>query len=363
MKAVSLFCGSGGFCTGANRAGVFVSLACDVDEALTWSFTRNFPQSRLLIGDISDLKGATIRSIIGDGIDVVFGGPPCQGFSMIGQRNTKDPRRLLLTQFFRLVREIEPTAFVMENVIGLTQGEAKAVLVDALEMVSDDYSIAEPMVLDAAEFGGATNRRRLFVIGMRKTRADRFSVESLDRFRRPAATVEDAILDLSRAIFVRTDKDSLDYWRLLATGDASEYARKLHAPDRQFTGHRLTAHSKPVQARFRSVTPGKTDKVGRHPRLAWSSTCPVLRAGTGPDRGSFQSVRPIHPSEPRVITVREAARLQGFADNHVFHPTIWHSFRMIGNSVSPIVAYPIFRAIQDMCEPMATACARASRGD
>ena len=90
---------------------------------------------------------------------------------------------------------------------------------------------------------------------------------------------------------------------------------------------------------------GHMDPIGRHPRLAWNGLCPTLRAGTGSDRGSYQSVRPIHPEENRVITVREAARLQGFPDNHLFHPTVWHSFRMIGNSVSPIMAEAIFSAI------------------
>jgi DNA (cytosine-5)-methyltransferase 1 len=82
-------------------------------------------------------------------------------------------------------------------------------------------------------------------------------------------------------------------------------------------------------------------------RLAWGGQSPTIRAGTGADRGSYQSVRPIHPSEPRVITVREAARLQGFPDAFRFHPTVWHSFRMIGNSVSPIIAHRLLSLIRD----------------
>jgi DNA (cytosine-5)-methyltransferase 1 len=95
------------------------------------------------------------------------------------------------------------------------------------------------------------------------------------------------------------------------------------------------------------VEPGGVDAVGRHQRLDWRGQCPTLRAGTGSDRGSYQSVRPIHPEHDRVITVREAARLQGFPDRHMFHPTTWHSFRMIGNSVSPIIARAIFGAIAE----------------
>jgi DNA (cytosine-5)-methyltransferase 1 len=124
----------------------------------------------------------------------------------------------------------------------------------------------------------------------------------------------------------------------------------LRAPDGIFTGHRIVDHKPEVKARFAEVPQGGMDLVGRHPRLDWNGQCPTLRAGTGADKGSFQAVRPLHPSEPRVITVREAARLQGFPDVHRFHPTIWHSFRMIGNSVSPIIAEAIFRAISAKIE-------------
>src|SRR3546814_16995927 len=90
--------------------------------------------------------------------------------------------------------------------------------------------------------------------------------------------------------------------------------------------------------RFIETAQGKVEPVSHYPKLAWSGQCPTLRAGTGAEKGSFQAMRPIHPTQPRVITVREGARLQGFPDWFMFHPTKWHSFRMIGNSVSPIVS-------------------------
>ena len=102
-----------------------------------------------------------------------------------------------------------------------------------------------------------------------------------------------------------------------------------------------------VIRRFEDTGAGSTERVSRYPRLDWDSQCATLRAGTGPERGSFQAARPIHPVEPRVITIREAARLQGFPDWFVFHPTIWHSFRMIGNSVSPIVSHALLRVIAE----------------
>lgn len=137
----------------------------------------------------------------------------------------------------------------------------------------------------------------------------------------------------------------------------------LRASDKVFTGHRPTIHTQGVVDRFARVKQGQVDPVGRHPRLAWEGLCPTLRAGTGADKGSYQAVRPIHPEEDRVITVREAARLQGFPDTHLFHPTVWHSFRMIGNSVSPIMAKAIFSAIAAHLGLPSRADGAVDRGD
>jgi DNA (cytosine-5)-methyltransferase 1 len=106
-----------------------------------------------------------------------------------------------------------------------------------------------------------------------------------------------------------------------------------------------TLHSIAVQDRFIETSQGKVEPISRYPKLAWTGQCPTLRAGTGADKGSFQAMRPIHPSQPRVITVREAGRLQGFPDWFVFHPTKWHSFRMIGNSVSPVVSETLLKLL------------------
>ena len=155
-------------------------------------------------------------------------------------------------------------------------------------------------------------------------------------------TVRAAIADLEGAVFIG-ERSGFDVWKIARTDIASKYGEGLRAPDKCFTGHKKTIHSSRVERRFGELGQGGLDVVGRHRRLAWVGQCPALRAGTGPDRGSYQSVRPIHPVHDRVITVREAARLQGFPDKHLFHPTVWHSFRMIGNSVSPFMARAIFR--------------------
>ena len=106
-----------------------------------------------------------------------------------------------------------------------------------------------------------------------------------------------------------------------------------------------TVHSAQVKERYSTILPGEVDHISKSKCLAWDGLCPTLRAGTGSDKGSYQAVRPLHPVESRVITVREAARLQGFPDWFVFHHTKWHSFRMIGNSVSPIMSKHIMGLI------------------
>jgi DNA (cytosine-5)-methyltransferase 1 len=344
MNVIDLFCGCGGFSLGAHSAGLATTLAIDIDPILTSSFARNFPATKLVLGDLASVRGSALRRATGGPVDVVFGGPPCQAFSDIGRRSVDDPRRELLHHFFRIVAETRPAFFVMENVRGLGYADARDELATALDQVPGRYGLLGPVILNASEFGAATTRSRLFVIGYDPDRVDALELSDFDDTRRPPATVKDAIADLASAQSIGNDGD-FDLWRIRSRARPSDYANRLRSRDGRFTGHQRTEHTRQVVRRFAKVPPGQQDPVGRHPRLDWTGQCPTLRAGTGSERGSYQSVRPIHPEENRVITVREAARLQGFPDKFRFHPTVWHSFRMIGNSVSPIIAKAIFRTI------------------
>ncbi|KSV85615.1 DNA cytosine methyltransferase [Sinorhizobium sp. GL28] len=349
MHLVDLFCGCGGFSSGAELAGFSPTLAVDVDQILTSSFHHNHPRTRLAIQDIALLSGADIKRELGERVGGIFGGPPCQAFSAMGHRRTDDPRRSLLGHFYRLVSELQPKFFVMENVEGLGYSDARPELEAALSILPSRYRLVGPLVLDAADFGAPTRRRRLFVIGYDPSEVDSIAEIDLDEFRKAPTTVHQAIADLASASPVGTH-DGFDVWQLSETALEGSYASGLRAKDGRFTGHRRTTHRDDVVERFRALAQGEVDTVGRYPRLRWDGQCPTLRAGTGRDRGSFQAVRPIHPTEPRVITVREAARLQGFRDDFVFHPTIWHSFRMIGNSVSPVIAKAIFGLLRKKSE-------------
>lgn len=345
-RIVDLFCGCGGFSLGAAAAGLHPALAVDIDPILTSSYETNHPRTKLQLADLARVDGRDIERVVGSRIDGIFGGPPCQGFSDIGHRRADDPRRSLLGHFFRLVGELNPTFFLMENVKGLGYSDARPVLDEALGLLPGRYSIVGPMILDAADYGAATRRPRLFVLGYDASRFDAISLKQIEEKKLKPATVRAAISDLLSATEIEAE-DGFDRWKLRPIGRPSGYASALRSRDGTFTGNRRTVHTPAVISRFKKVPQGGVDTIGRHPRLSWSGQCPTLRAGTGSDLGSFQSVRPIHPDEPRVITVREAARLQGFPDRFRFHPTVWHSFRMIGNSVSPIISKVIFSLIAD----------------
>lgn len=345
MRLLELFCGTGGFSQGARKAGLHTSVAIDIDPVLTSSYKANFPETNLVLADVSKLNAQTLLQLDKQGWDGVVGGPPCQGFSDIGRKDPSDGRRRLLSHFFRLVEELKPSFFVFENVTGLLREGRRQELEDGLKIVDDSYDIMKPTVWNAADFGAATNRKRLFVIGFRKSLGVSVAAKDILEYQKPFTPVRECIEDLKNAVFSHEDDLGFDHWRLTVETNLSEYASQIRREDGLFTGNRSTSHTSDVVERFATVQQGQTDKVGRHHRLAWDGLCPTLRAGTGSDRGSYQSVRPIHPELNRVITVREAARLQGFPDSHVFHPTVWHSFRMIGNSVSPVMSEAIFRLI------------------
>lgn len=349
LQVVDLFCGCGGLSLGAAKAGLNPIIAVDSDPDLTSSFERNHIGTKLLRGDVSDLTSQGLTRMIGGPVDGVIGGPPCQGFSDIGKRDVDDPRRLLLLEFFRIVAELNPAFFVMENVKGLGYSDARPILDNGLSLLPAMYKIVGPLILDAADYGAATRRARIFVIGYDPNRMGTLAEEDIVSATTQPASVKAAISDLSVAEPLG-ESEGFDLWRIRAKGRPAAYASRLRSPDGVFTGHRRTAHTSAVVERFAALQQGAIDRVGRHQRLRWDGQCPTLRAGTGSDRGSFQSVRPIHPEEPRVITVREAARLQGFPDWFRFHPTVWHSFRMIGNSVSPIISEAIFRLIAERLE-------------
>lgn len=341
---IDLFCGCGGFSLSAKQAGFEVTTSVDKDAILTSSYRTNFPNSNLVIADISTLSGTDLIKLNSGIPDGIIGGPPCQGFSMIGKRQENDIRNELLYHFFRLVDEVKPKFFIMENVPGIISGNSADYLSKNIDLVSNQYELLPTKVFDASSYGAATKRKRVFVIGYRKADCNKpDDPQSL-----PSVSVNQAISDLpnqsmqsikcSDFMFGRYRVNPSEYASEMRLAPASELGSPLAKNMMSkglVSGCSFTIHTAEVKKRFRSLKQGETDKISRYLKLRWNEPCNTLRAGTGKDAGSFQAARPIHPYQSRVINVREAARLQGFPDWFLFHPTTWHSFRMIGNSVAP----------------------------
>lgn len=291
----------------------------------------------------------------------MIGGPPCQGFSTIGHRNVTDPRNNLFVKFFELVNECQPAFFVAENVPGILEDKFKQVREQALSYVENHYIVSEPLRLRASDFGAPTSRERIFFIGYRSHTGERFTVEDFESAKTQSpVTVGKALEGLPLEVDSSWLKEEQS-WRPVEPLPESEYAFHVQGNIPKGVGnleallryseHKLvsgcfgTRHSPEVETRYASLQQGERDRISKSVRLKLDGFCPTLRAGTGPERGSYQAVRPIHPTLPRVITPREAARLQGFPDWFRFAPSKWHSFRQIGNSVSPILAEAIFKVI------------------
>ena len=252
MKLVDLFCGSGGFSLGAHHAGFEVAAAFDIDPILTSSFSRNFPNTKLHLADVSKLTGEEVKWAAGGEVGGLFGGPPCQGFSDIGRRDVNDERRKLLGHFFRLVKEVRPAFFIMENVPGLAYQDARSELDDAINIVADAYELVGPHVWDAAQFGAPTKRRRIFVVGYDRERCDRLTLEDIAALKQAPASVADAIIDLKDARQV-DDVDGFDTWKITRKGQPRCYARTLRTRNGLFTGHKATIHTQKVIDRFALV--------------------------------------------------------------------------------------------------------------
>ncbi|HEY0864559.1 MAG TPA: DNA cytosine methyltransferase [Lacunisphaera sp.] len=355
-KVIDLFAGVGGLSLGAARAGFDVALAVEWDRRIAAAHVKNFPETRHANLDVGKLTGAELLKLAGikpGELDGLIGGPPCQGFSSIGKKNAGDNRNRLFVKFFELVKEIRPSFFLAENVPGILNGNYSDLRKEALELVNE-YQIIGPLTVCAGDYGAPTSRTRVIYFGSLRGIVPEFSAEDFAPPRNlKNVTVKEALQGIPKKIKptwltdaqgwrkVRHDKSG-DFWDrvrgMIPLGIGDPETKLRLTGERRVSGFIATDHSRELIRRYGALTPGERDPTTRSVRLDANGLCPTLRAGTAPEHGSFQAVRPIHPSEPRVITPREAARLQGFPDWFRFDETKWHAFRQIGNSVSPIVA-------------------------
>lgn len=368
-KIIDVFAGVGGFSLGAVRAGFDLAAAVDLDTHAAEMHKKNFSKALHARRNVLRLSGAELRDLArlnGDRPAGLIGGPPCQGFSTMGKMRKNDARNKLFFHFFRLVSELQPLFFVCENVPGILDEKYGTLRQESLKLVARKYYVLDPFELCAGDFGAATERSRVFFVGWAKDAGINLSAEDFKPpQRREKSTVRAAFAGLPRRIdpawqteessWRRVDlRDSgfaTTINRLLAGSAGDESALTRFEERSEVSGFFGTKHTPDVVARFAEVEPGKTEPISKYPRLQWDALCPTLRAGTDKNRGSYQAARPIHPSQDRVITPREAARLQGFPDWFLFHPTKWHSFRQIGNSVSPLVSARVLAALRPHVEP------------
>jgi len=347
--AIDLFCGAGGLSLGFLQSGFNVVAGIDSNPINVATYSENFPKAKAIQADVFHLTGNEIRRLSGiksdEEIDVLIGGPPCQGFSMIGKRRPHDPRNGLIAEFCRIVAELKPRYFVMENVGGLMCSSSRHVLDHALTVLkSAGYDwVSAIQSLDARDFGVPQRRRRVFVLGFRKNETSPQYPQSTKAL---APTVWDAISDLTKiglrkTLFLTDEFDG-------ALGRPSSYATALRSRKKSsiLTACMLCRHGNDVIERFRRTRQGTLEPISRFTRLKRSSFAPTLRAGTPRSHGSFTAARPIHPTQPRCITVREAARLHSFPDWFKFHPTQWHGFQQVGNSVPPMLAKAVANSVR-----------------
>lgn len=378
--AIDLFAGVGGLSLGFEQAGFDVVAAVEYDPIHAGIHELNFPNCEVICTDVRNLSGSEIRKQSGIGdepIDVVVGGPPCQGFSLIGHRVLDDPRNGLVFHFLRIVKELKPRTFVMENVPGMATGLHTRLLSELIEGFQEaGYAVRIPArILNAANYGVPQDRRRLFLLGAKRGIAlpNYPSPQSRLPLRRssngnghlnfadlPACpTVWEAIGDLPNIdeydalhetdeLRARTPNTS-GYAAFLSNQVAreSDYSYPREFDERVLTGCLRAKHTPLSRKRFAATHAGTTEPVSRFFKLSKEGVCNTLRAGTASDRGAFSAPRPIHPVHARCISVREAARIHSYPDWFRFHSTIWHGFRQIGNSVPPLLACAVGSAVRE----------------
>ena len=278
----------------------------------------NFPNCAVLPRSISDLNGAEIRKSAGIGqrnVDVVFGGAPCQGFSLIGQRALDDPRNSLVRDFVRIVNELRPSYFVFENVKGLTLGKHRLFLEELINVFEEaGYRVRLPWkVFDVADIGVPQHRERLIIMGARRGRslpeypmALYKPADSHDKIDLPVGpSCRDAIGDLPDAAQFEELLES-DAVQVGVLGNLSDYAKTMHCvgnhgwyygyrrrwDPRILTSSLRTTHTPISQRRFAETDTGRVEPISRFYKLSPDGLSNTLRAGTDSARGAFTSPRP-----------------------------------------------------------------------
>lgn len=332
MNVLDLFCGCGGLSYGFEKAGYNILLGIDNDLKALETFELNHKGSKSICGDITSITyKKDIKPIIGNRkIDVIIGGPPCQGMSLSGPRKFDDPRNSLYLSYIRLVNEIKPKAFVIENVpglVGLFNGQIKDSIIEKFTEMG--YNI-KYQILCASDFGVPQNRRRVVFVGLKN--GEFVYPEPLDG----VVTCEMALSDLPT---LQNDMGTEQAKYL--TAPQNKYQELMRCNSNTVHNHIAANHSEKVQKIISLVPDGGNYKDlpeeyinSRNFHVAWTrfaSQKPAPTIDTG-HRHHF------HYKYNRVPTVRECARLQSFPDDFIFLGNKTQQFRQVGNAVPPLMA-------------------------
>ncbi len=350
LRAVDLFAGAGGLSLGARLAGVKVTHAIENNIWAAKTYRHNHRGTKVIEEDIRSLPAPGPlgpRSIL-------FGGPPCQGFSTSNQRtrHSLNPNNWLFEEFFRMTQAAKPEWLLLENVHGLRQTEGGAfesLIRERFQSVGYGCSLWS---LCASNFGVPQKRHRLFFVGRR----DGFAPAPPPASGLPPVTVRDAIYDLPE-LKNGADQDRLAY----SESATSAYAKLLRSTLKSCTGHLVTANNSLVVERYKHILPGhnwtsipqslmqnysnlvnsRSRHTGIYRRLSWEAPSTVI--------ANYRKNMIIHPEQDRGLSVREAARIQSFPDNYDFLGSIGFRQQQVSNAVPPLLAKAVFATILSHC--------------
>lgn len=355
---VDLFCGCGGFSLGFQQAGFAVKMGIDLWADATTTYKHNFKNAVVLNEDIKNVTESLIverLKLNSNDVDVIIGGPPCQGFSVSGKRDENDPRNSLYKSFVRIVGKIKPKVFVMENVPGILR------LFDgkALKSVIADFSLlgyeVSYSILSSDYYGVPQQRRRVFFVGINRNKIKRTEVFVFPKPYRgngtgiPLLTSKDAISDLD---FVPDDVvlgENIDY-QFSAQND---YQSQMRAASPKLLNHSITLHKQRTKEIIAMVPDGGNYKnlpkelwSTRKVNIAWTrmdSKRPCFTIDTGHNHH-------FHYRANRVPTVRESARIQSFPDKFEFVGIKTSQLKQVGNAVPPLLAEAVAREIKSVLD-------------
>lgn len=344
LNVLDLFCGVGGLSYGFESAGFNILLGIDNDAKALEAFELNHKGSKSLFADISLITYEEhIRPLIkGKQIDVVIGGPPCQGMSLSGFRKFDDPRNKLYLSYVRLVKEIQPKAFVIENVpglVGLFDGQIKDSII---EKFTDMGYHTEYKILCSADYGVPQIRKRVVFIGTK-----------VGKFEYPATNTDVITCSMALSDLPALEDDLGTEVSEYISPPQNQYQQLMRRRSYVLLNHVAANHSDKVKTIIALVPEGGNYKNlpeeyrdSRNFHVAWTrfaSDRPAPTIDTG-HRHHF------HYKYNRVPTVRECARLQSFPDTFKFLGNKTQQFRQVGNAVPPLMAQAIARQVKKMLE-------------